>query len=84
MSVGRSPVYVLAFSDMSDQSAVRLEPWGEGDLPLLERLLGDPEMTVHLGGPESVEKLAERQVKYERLPDSGMDRMFMIVEGVST
>ena len=59
---------------------VRLEPWGEGDLPLLEKLLGDPEMTVHLGGPESAEKLAERQAKYERLSDSGTDRMFKIVD----
>ncbi len=37
-------------------------------------------MTVHLGGPESAEKLAERQVKYERLPDSGTGRMFKIVD----
>jgi hypothetical protein len=31
----------------------RIEPWGEDDLPLLEKLLGDPAMTEHLGGPES-------------------------------
>ena len=65
---------------MSDQSAVRIEPWGEGDLPLLEKLLGDPEMMVHLGGPESPEKLAERQVRFERLADSGTGRMFKIVD----
>ena len=59
---------------------VRLEPWAEGDLPLLTKLLGDPEMTVHLGGPESAEKLAERQAKYERLPDSGTGWMFKIVD----
>ena len=59
---------------------VRLEPWSDGDLPLLEKLLGDPEMTVHLGGPESAEKLVERQAKYERLPDSGAGRMFKIVD----
>jgi RimJ/RimL family protein N-acetyltransferase len=59
---------------------VRLEPWGEGDLPLLEKTMGDPEMTVHLGGPESAEKLAERQDKYERLADSGAGRMFKIVD----
>lgn len=40
-------------SQRSDQSAVRLEPWGEGDLALLKKLMGDPEMTRHLGGPES-------------------------------
>jgi RimJ/RimL family protein N-acetyltransferase len=59
---------------------VRLEPWGEGDLPLLEKTMGDPEMTVHLGGPESPEKLAERHGKYERLADSGTGRMFKIVD----
>jgi RimJ/RimL family protein N-acetyltransferase len=46
--------------------AVRLERWAPGDLPLMKRLLGDPAMTVHLGGPESPQKLAERQARYER------------------
>jgi RimJ/RimL family protein N-acetyltransferase len=59
---------------------VRLEPWGEGDLPLLTGLLGDPEMTKHLGGPEGPEKLAERQAKYERLTETGTGRMFKIVD----
>jgi RimJ/RimL family protein N-acetyltransferase len=56
--------------------SVRLEPWGEGDLPLLQRLLGDPAMTEHLGGPESPEKLAERQKRYE-LPET---QIFKIVD----
>ena len=43
---------------------MRLEPWTERDLPLLEQLLGDPAMTEHLGGPESPEKLAERLERY--------------------
>jgi RimJ/RimL family protein N-acetyltransferase len=60
---------------------VRLEPWGSGDLPLLERLMGDPRMTEHLGGPESPDKLRERQDRYERVADG--DRMFKIVD-VST
>jgi RimJ/RimL family protein N-acetyltransferase len=59
---------------------VRIEPWGEGDLPLLEKTLGDPEMTKHLGGPESDEQLAQRQVRFERLADSGTGRMFKIVD----
>ena len=58
---------------------VRLEPWGKDDLPLLERLLGDPKMTEHLGGPESAEKLAERQARYEQ-EGSGM---FKIVDEAS-
>jgi len=60
---------------------VILEPWGSGDLPLLERLMGDPGMTEHLGGPESPEKLRERQARYERL--EGGDRMLKIVEVAS-
>jgi RimJ/RimL family protein N-acetyltransferase len=45
---------------------VRLEPWGSEDLSLLRRLLGDPAMTEHLGGPESEQKIAERQARYEQ------------------
>ena len=45
-------------------TSVRLEPWGEGDLPLLEQLLGNPEMTEHLGGPDSPEQIAQRHARY--------------------
>ena len=61
-------------------SEFRLEPWGEGDLPLLERIMGDPAMTEHLGGPESPEKIAERQKRYEKLPSTGTGVMFKIVD----
>jgi RimJ/RimL family protein N-acetyltransferase len=64
-------------------SEIRLEPWAEGDLPLLERLMGDPAMTEHLGGPEPPEKIVERQGRYERLPDTGTGRMFKIVDSES-
>lgn len=47
-------------------SEVRLEPWGSEDLWLMQRLLGDPQMTEHLGGPESEQKIAERQARYEQ------------------
>ena len=56
-------------------SAVRLEPWSKDDLPLIRRLMGDPAMTEHLGGPESDDKLLDRQRRYEREPG-----MFKIVE----
>ena len=59
-------------------ATVRLEPWGSGDLPLLERLMGDPRMTEYLGGPESPEKLRDRQHRSEHL--EGGNRMFRIVE----
>ncbi|HEY7983589.1 MAG TPA: GNAT family N-acetyltransferase, partial [Ktedonobacterales bacterium] len=62
-----------------DQPAVRLEPWGAGDLPLLQQL-NAPEMTAHLGGPESDAQLAARQARYERLADSATDRMYKIIE----
>jgi RimJ/RimL family protein N-acetyltransferase len=62
-------------------ATVTLEPWGDGDLPLLERLMGDPRMTEHLGGPESPAKLRDRQLRYERL--EGGDRMYKIVDVAS-
>jgi RimJ/RimL family protein N-acetyltransferase len=59
---------------------VRLEPWGKGDLALLRRIMGDPAMTEHLGGPESEEKVVERQARYERVGEPGAGRMFKIVD----
>jgi RimJ/RimL family protein N-acetyltransferase len=56
--------------------SLRLEKWSAADLPLLEKLLGDPAMTEHLGGPESHEKLVERLERFAR-PES---RMFKIVD----
>jgi RimJ/RimL family protein N-acetyltransferase len=65
--------------DQSEPSAVRLEPWGGGDLPLLKRLLGDPVMMQHLGGPESDEQITERHARYLRFGASGEARVFKIV-----
>jgi RimJ/RimL family protein N-acetyltransferase len=62
---------------------VRLRPWAPDDLPLLERLLGDPAMTVHIGGPESAVKLRRLHNEYLSMrPPSG--RMFVIVPGDGT
>jgi RimJ/RimL family protein N-acetyltransferase/predicted nucleotidyltransferase len=75
----------LAFFDFAmkktapDRVAVRLEPWSKDDFQLLERLMGDPVMTEHLGGPVSPEKLRERQARYEKATDSRA-RMFKIVD----
>lgn len=60
---------------------VRLEPWSEGDLPLLEQLLGDPAMMTHLGGPESQEQIVRRHQRYIHFPEDGTDHMFKIVWG---
>jgi RimJ/RimL family protein N-acetyltransferase len=45
---------------------VRLEPWGTGDVGVLHKALGDPAMMLYLGGPETAEKIAERQSRYEQ------------------
>jgi RimJ/RimL family protein N-acetyltransferase len=60
---------------------VVIQPWSEADLPLLERLLGDPEMTEHLGGPETREQILRRHQRYLYLPESGTDHMFRILWG---
>ena len=57
-----------------DHSSARIEPWGDGDLPLLGRLLGDPAMMAHLGGPESSDRIARRQAEY-RQPGSRQYRI---------
>lgn len=58
---------------------VILQPWSEEDLPLLEKLLGDPAMMSHLGGPETPEQILRRHARYVHLPEEGPDRMFKIV-----
>jgi RimJ/RimL family protein N-acetyltransferase len=42
---------------------VSIRPYGEGDLWLLERTLGDPSQMIYLNGPESVEKIQNRHKK---------------------
>ncbi|MEW2297265.1 GNAT family N-acetyltransferase [Streptomyces sp. NPDC006743] len=66
----------------TDKTAVRLEPWGEDDLWLL-RLHNSPEMTAHLGGPESEEKLAERHRRYLELPAGRMYRVVSAADGAT-
>src|SRR5207247_9285180 len=54
-------------------------PYSESDLPLLERTLGDPRMTIHLGGPESAEKLRDRHKKFAAMSeDSSAGCIFVI------
>jgi RimJ/RimL family protein N-acetyltransferase len=61
---------------------IRLEPWDEDDLPLVTEIMGTPEMTVYLGGPESPEKLEDRLARY-RAATTPESRMFKIVEVAS-
>ncbi|WP_203581035.1 GNAT family N-acetyltransferase [Microbacterium hibisci] len=60
--------------------AVTLAPWGPDDLPLLERG-NTPEMTAHLGGPETAAQLEERQERYLRLMAAGEAVMYRIELG---
>jgi RimJ/RimL family protein N-acetyltransferase len=60
--------------------AVRIEPWGAGDISLLHKTMGDPAMTEHLGGPETPEKIAARHERLQRLADSCQGRWFKIVD----
>jgi RimJ/RimL family protein N-acetyltransferase len=67
---------------MNDKVAmkIRLEPWAEEHLPLLEKLLGHAEMMEHLGGSETLEQIQKRHHRYLHLPET--DQMFAIyVEG---
>lgn len=62
---------------------VTLARWSAGDLPLLHRL-NDPEMTAHLGGPETDEQVVARHEKYLRGWETGASRMFRIdVDGAA-
>jgi RimJ/RimL family protein N-acetyltransferase len=63
------------------QTEVAIRPWSDSDLPLLERLMGDPAMTEHLGGPETLEKIRERHERYCQTRDPGAGGMFVIVVG---
>ena len=56
---------------------VTLHPWSDQDLPVLHRG-NTPEMTAHLGGPESEEEVRHRHERYLRLSHTGEARMFRI------
>ncbi|MEU8588860.1 GNAT family N-acetyltransferase [Streptomyces sp. NPDC048664] len=60
--------------ESTDVWRVRLDPWGEDDFWLLRRN-NSAEMTEHLGGPETEERLAARHRRYLGL-DSG--RMYRV------
>lgn len=64
-----------------EQLDVNLRPWSQDDLALLERLRGDPDMNIHLGGPEAPKKILERQERYVLSSQTGVNPMFAIVLG---
>lgn len=58
-----------------------IRPWSSDDFPLLQRLLGDPEMTRYLGGPETREQIRSRHERYCRFTETGPGCMFVIAAG---
>ncbi|MGW2920063.1 GNAT family N-acetyltransferase [Streptomyces angustmyceticus] len=69
---------LITESDDSGVLRVRIEPWTAADLALLRRT-NAPEMTHHLGGPETEEQLLARHARYLDLHGAG--QMFRIVLG---
>ncbi|MEU0272562.1 GNAT family N-acetyltransferase [Streptomyces sp. NPDC006307] len=65
--------------DVGD-ARVRLDPWSDADFALL-RAANAPEMTDHLGGPETEDLLIRRHQRYVDLSAdrTGAGRMFRIV-----
>jgi len=66
--------------NLGRDDAVRIRPWEPGDLPLLERTMGDPAMTVYLGGPETPEKLQERHQRFLKATGES-EYVFVILVG---
>src|SRR5512139_1403662 len=66
--------------NLGQDDAVRIRPWQPGDLSLLERTMGDPAMTVYLGGPETPEKLQERHQRFLKATGES-EYVFVIVVG---
>ena len=68
--------------DLDGVQRVRLVPWSEGDFWLLRRN-NSPEMTEHLGGPETEEQLVDRHRRYVELPAGCMYRVELADSGES-
>jgi RimJ/RimL family protein N-acetyltransferase len=66
--------------DVAEVEQVRLEPWAEGDFWLVQRA-NSPEMTEHLGGPESEEKLLARHDRYLKVEPGRMYRVVLAESG---
>lgn len=67
----------------ADLGVIRLRPWSDGDLELAKQL-NDPDMTRHLGGPETDEKIRQRHERYRGIAETGKGRMFVIVAGTDS
>jgi len=63
---------------MQERASVTIETWSENHLKLLHEL-NAPEMTEHLGGPETDAQVADRHERYLRIAGKGTGRMFAVV-----
>jgi RimJ/RimL family protein N-acetyltransferase len=61
------------------EPVVALRPWARDDLALEQRLLGDPAMTEHIGGPETAEQIERRHERYLAMTDPTVGAMFAVV-----
>lgn len=62
------------------RATVTLRPYSDDDLGLLRRILGDPQMSRHLGGPETEHALAVRHERY-LTADPGTNGLSVILVG---
>ncbi|WP_405577424.1 GNAT family N-acetyltransferase [Streptomyces sp. NBC_01190] len=69
----------MANANTDPSSEVELRPWSRGDYWVLTRI-NAPEMTDHLGGPESEQQLASRHLRYLGM-DGGGGRMYTVRSG---
>ena len=63
-------------------SEISLRNWADEDFWVLLRTVGDPVMTMYLGGPETDEKMRSRHEKYLAMNDSDEGKMLVIMAGV--
>jgi RimJ/RimL family protein N-acetyltransferase len=64
---------------MNDSApAIRLKAWTQADLGLLQQA-NTPEMTEHLGGPETEDQLLDRHHRYLQLKDPGTGQMLAVI-----
>jgi RimJ/RimL family protein N-acetyltransferase len=66
---------------MAEQLPIALRDWREDDLDLLRRLLRDPAMTEHLGGPESEGQVRKRHERYLAASAGDTVRVFAVTAG---
>lgn len=64
-------------------SDIRLRRWSENDVGLLRRG-NTPEMTEHIGGPETEAQIIDRHKRYLRVWEENTGRAFVVVDGAES